>query len=401
MKVVIVQYAGDYREAVQRISRNGEETYYAQRYSVDAVADLAEQFGSVTVICCLTSTPYDEMLDNGVRAIGCGFSEPVDQRELGALVAKQNPDRLIIRTPMAQLLQWAASQPVPTIAVLADSFSLQGLRNRMRSYRYSRLLNHKAIEWVFNHGLNSCISLQSIGVSPDKIIPWDWPALVVPDLQPKALAEARAHTILFAGLVTAAKGIGDLLDAVAKLNQFDIRLRIAGSGDIEKFAAQATDLNIAEKVRFLGLLPHATILSEMRLADVVVVPSRHEYAEGFPMTIYETLCARTPLIASDHPMFRSNLTHELDSLIFNAGDSAGLAAALSRLLSEASLYSRLSTASAETWTRLQIPVKWAEAVKRWLTNSPQDRQWLFDHRWSSGLYSRSHPISQKVKRASA
>jgi len=41
----------------------------------------------------------------------------------------------------------------------------------------------------------------------------------------------------------------------------------------------------------------------MRSADAIVIPSRHEYPEGLPLTIYEALAARTPIVASDHQCF--------------------------------------------------------------------------------------------------
>ena len=382
-----MQYAGDYREAARRIAATGQETYYAQRYSVDAVALLAHRC-EATVICCLTEVAYDELLDNGVHAIGAGFSAPFDESALIGLVARQKPDRLIVRMPAMHLLNWAISQPFRTIAVFADSFSSTGLRGYIRHRRWAKLLNDRRIEWIFNHGLNSCISLKRIGVSADKTIPWDWPALVTPAAEVKSLRNDASHVVLYVGLVTEAKGIGDALQAVARLkvSRTPVTLKVLGSGEIPAFTALAGKLQIADRVRFEGLLAHARVLEEMRQADLVVVPSRHDYAEGFPMTIYETLSARTPLVASDHPMFRANLTDGVDALIFPAGNAAALGAAIGKLLSDSALYRRLSDASARTWTQLQLPVKWAEGLERWITDSPEDREWLFGHRLSSGIY---------------
>ena len=388
MRIVIVQYAGDYREAAGRINATGQETYYAQKYSVDAVAQLAHRCESVTVICGLTETAYDELLDNGVHAIGAGFSAPFDERALIDLVDREKPDRLIVRMPAMLLLKWATSQPLRTVAVLADSFSSKGIRGYIYNRRWAKLLNDKRIEWIFNHGLNSCISLRNIGVSADKTIPWDWPALVTPATEVKSLRSRASYEALYAGMVTEAKGIGDVLQAVARLKVTKTRvtLKVVGNGDIPAFAALAKKLQIEDCVRFQGLLPHEKVLEEMRQADLVIVPSRHEYSEGFPMTIYETLCARTPVVASDHPMFRANLTHEVDALIFPSGNVPALAAAIERLLSDRGLYRNLSVNSARTWTQLQLPVKWAEALDRWIADSPADREWLFGHRLSSGIY---------------
>jgi hypothetical protein len=44
--LLMVQYTGDYREAVQHSTEGGGETYYAQKYSVDAVAEIGKNRGS-------------------------------------------------------------------------------------------------------------------------------------------------------------------------------------------------------------------------------------------------------------------------------------------------------------------------------------------------------------------
>jgi glycosyltransferase involved in cell wall biosynthesis len=124
----------------------------------------------------------------------------------------------------------------------------------------------------------------------------------------------------------------------------------------------------------------------MRDADVVIIPSHHEYPEGCPMTIYEALCSRTPIIASDHPMFQNKLKDGTNALIFPAANAVALANCMEKLLANPELYERLSIDSYNAWKKLQIPVKWADMINRWLDNSPENRQWLFEHRISSGRY---------------
>jgi len=54
MRLLTVQYAGDYREAVERLEKGEGETYSAQKYSVDAVAEIGKTIEEVAVLCCLT-----------------------------------------------------------------------------------------------------------------------------------------------------------------------------------------------------------------------------------------------------------------------------------------------------------------------------------------------------------
>ena len=117
----------------------------------------------------------------------------------------------------------------------------------------------------------------------------------------------------------------------------------------------------------------------MRSADVVVIPSRHDYPEGFPLTIYEALCAQTPMIVSDHPMFCEQLKHRVSAMIFPASDSMALAESLRTLLTAPELYANLSAMSQATWEKLQVSVKWADLLERWLDPAPENQLWIANH----------------------
>ncbi|MEG4404802.1 glycosyltransferase [Microcoleus sp. MON2_D5] len=390
MRLLIVQYAGDYRESFERFAEGKGETYSAQKYSVDAVAEIGKLMEEVTVICCLTAEPYNRVLANGVRAIGTGFQGKIPMKNLLRLIAEQKPTHLVLRTPIGEIFQWAIRHKVKTIATLADSFSTEGLRKKIKNYWLASLLNNNQIEWIGNHGINSCLSIKKIGVKSSKIIPWDWPSTVTPDLFTQKTLPVGKSTwdLVYIGSITESKGVGDVIEAVAKLKakNLSMNLKIAGGGEIEKFTKQAKQLQVEDRVQFLGLLENNRVVHLMREADLVVIPSRHAYAEGVPMTIYEALCSRTPIIASDHPMFQNNLKHQENAMIFSASDSRDLAAQIEKLLSDSALYESISLVAADAWKRLQIPVKWALMIERWIDGSEENRQWLLEHTLSSGLY---------------
>lgn len=390
MRLLIVQYAGDYRETVQRFAEGGDETYYAQKYTVDAVAEIGKQIEEAAVLCCMTNEPYDEVVQNGVRAIGCGFSQKIDAKTLIKLIEAQNPTHLVVRTPIRDIFKWAIDKKVPTLAMLADSFSSKGIPNKLRNYLLANLLKNKRVEWIGNHGISSSTSLQRIGVKSDKIVPYDCPPTATPSsFSPKDLrVNATTWNLVYVGLISQSKGVGDVLESLANLRakNLPVRLKIAGQGETEYFLDQAKQLHVEDYVEFLGLVPNKVVVLLMRDADLVLIPSRHEYPEGFPYTIYEALCSRTPIVASDHPMFRNNLKHGSSAMIFPAGNAIALSACIEKLLSDSTLYLNLSVASYDTWTQLQIPVNWADMINRWLWDSDENRQWLFDHRLASGRY---------------
>jgi glycosyltransferase involved in cell wall biosynthesis len=398
MRLTIVQYGGDYRETWERFDRGGKATYQAQRYSVDFVGTLAQRLEQVTVICATTGTAYDTVLPNKVRAIGGGFPPDFRPRELVPLLARTEPDRLILVTPMLPLLDWASTRRVRTLATLADSFQATGLRSRLQHWRLARALNRPIIDWVANHGIGASLSLRNIGVNADKIVPWDWPPSHRPsEHAPRTLDPARPFSLVYVGSVSEEKGVGDLLRALQRLKQQEVApaLTVVGGDAGRSMEGLARELDLGGQVRFAGLVANEDVPDAMRAADAVVIPSRHEYAEGLPLTIYEALAARTPIIASDHPMFRGALTHEESALVFPAKKVDALASAIRRLGSDPDLYAHLSASSEAAWQALQLPVTWGALVEHWLSGTTEDQEWIGRHRLTSGLY--DAPIAARTK----
>jgi glycosyltransferase involved in cell wall biosynthesis len=161
---------------------------------------------------------------------------------------------------------------------------------------------------------------------------------------------------------------------------------VAGQGAVEQFRVMARERGVEDRVDFLGVVPNRSVIELMRSADAVVVPSRHEYTEAFPLTIIEALTCRTPLVVSDHPMFRDRLQDDVSALFFPAGQANELAARVTRLFGDPALYRSLSENSAAAWEALRIPVGLAELFTRWLEDTPESREWLREHRLASGRY---------------
>ncbi len=379
-RLLFVQFAGDYREAVKRFSEGGDETYYAQKYSVNVVAEAINVVDEVATLCCMTEEYYDEVLENGVRAIGAGFKDKIHMPFLLQLLETYQPTHIVIRAPLRGVIRWSIQHKLKILLTLADSFGLPRFKTMVQNYQLSQLLNHKQVDWVGNHGITASKSLNKIGVDAKKVIPWDWPHPVSPHLLPvkKLPTSQNLWTLVYVGGIQFNKGFDDILTAIATLTHrgFPVELKAAGLGDIALFIRKSHELNISGCVSFLGSVPNGEIIALMRDADLVLVPSRHEYPEGFPMTIYEALCSRTPLVVSDHPMFLDTLVHDVNALIFPAGNAIALSESIERLLSSPELYARLSGASCETWQRLQLTAKWGDIIHHWLCDTEVDRQWL-------------------------
>ena len=391
MRLVFVQF-GNYAEAVHRFATGGEETFYAQRYSVDFVAGLAARMEDLTVLHLLRDDP-PERLPSGVRSLGVEFyrkGKRPRHRELIRQLATLRPDHLILMSPLPLVLVWALANRVRTLPMFADSFHASGLKSRAKWALLARLLNNRRIDWVSNHNLAASLDLVRIGVKRDKVLPFDWPALIpVSERKAKTLRPGEAFRIIYVGQVSEAKGVGDLIDAVALLNhgtgEGRFRATIVGGHD-GSFTSRARAAGADQRIEFAGRVPHERIVPLMNEHDAVVVASRHEYAEGLPMTIYEGLCSRTPVVASDHPMFRVKLKHEDNALIFAAGNPAALAERLRALSTDSSLYARLSRNAEEAVAKFFCPLKYGELISRWLSGTEEDRRVLSTYSLASGRY---------------
>ncbi|MGA1830121.1 glycosyltransferase family 4 protein [Rhizobium wenxiniae] len=366
--LVIVQYAGDFREAALRLSEGGAETYRAQRYTVDYVQSLASRY-HVTTITGFTAEPYDSILPSGARAIGAGFTDRFHAPTILDLVRKTNPDRLILRLPNPILLRWAARKGVPTLALLADSFPAKTLKERFKRRVIAHYLKSPNVTLAANHGKRATRQLVDIGVPANKVVAWDFPAQDTPyDREAKLSAQGRK--ILYAGLLSAPKGVDDLLHATASLKRDGkpITVDLYGKGETDRLTHLAKTLGIGTEVNFKGLVANSEMVPAMSAADIVVVPSRHDYSEGLPLTIYEALCSRTPLVASDHPMFLENIEDGFSCVMFPGGNASALATKIDGLLTDAALYSRLSANAPEAWEKIQILLKWADVIEGWLAS---------------------------------
>ncbi len=385
-RLLIINFTGDVRDAYHRLANGGPETYYAQRYSLEAQASLQEYVDQVCVLACVGKEAYDEVLPNGVRALNGGLPHLNDPAPIFRLIEKIEPTHVALCTPELPLIRWLATKPYRSIGCFAGSIPNMNsglLRQAITLFRRAKLarcLNGPKFEWVGSYGLASCNLLVDAGVKPHKIIPWDLLLDAEPgSFEPKVLTqEARDFSVCFVGAIQEGKGVGDLIDAVALLRKdgFPIRATIVGN-DADGFARTRIEHHgLQDHVTLPGLIPNHEVEPFMRQNDVVVVPSRPEYPEGFPLVIHHGLRSRTPLVASNHPVFLLHLKDEVGALLFPAGDAPAMATAFRRVLTEPALYAQLSLSAHDTWRQMRLPVKWRDIIEHWIKGTAEDGRWL-------------------------
>lgn len=150
--------------------------------------------------------------------------------------------------------------------------------------------------------------------------------------------------ILFVGRLLAAKGIFDLVDAVARIRgRVDCRLRFAGDGrDEEPLRRRVHAAGLDGDTRLLGHLTSTDLIREYRQATVFALPS---YSEGFATVLAEAMDAGLPIVATGIRGAADHLTDGDNALLVPPGRVDLLADALYRVLTDAELRTRMGTAN--------------------------------------------------------
>jgi glycosyltransferase involved in cell wall biosynthesis len=161
---------------------------------------------------------------------------------------------------------------------------------------------------------------------------------------------AEGARILYAGQLYPWKGVDVLVEAVARIPE--ARLVILGGieaePDLARIRALVEARGIAPRTEMPGTVPQARVAEEIARAAVVVVPflrttmtERHTS----PLKVFEAMAAGRPIVATDLPASREVLEDGTDALLVPPGDPAALASALTRILADRQLGTRLARAA--------------------------------------------------------
>lgn len=164
---------------------------------------------------------------------------------------------------------------------------------------------------------------------------------------PALREEGEPGRVLFLGRIEAAKGIAELIDAVALLApRFpQLRLVLGGSGELEALRQAAQARGILERVELRGWLDAPARDAELARAAVFCLPS---HAEGLPMALLEAMAAGKAVVASAVGGIPELVHDGENGLLVPPRDGAALAAALARLLGDAGLCRQLGARARAT-----------------------------------------------------
>jgi glycogen(starch) synthase len=154
-------------------------------------------------------------------------------------------------------------------------------------------------------------------------------------------------TVVYAGRLEYEKGVQTLLRAVPRLKRRHpgLRVVVAGTGTYETGLKElAKDLRLGRSVELIGHIDRQALATLFAQASAVVVPSIYE---PFGMVALEAAVAGAPIVVSDTGGLRELVDHGVDGLRVPTEDAPALADAVTTLVKDQVLASRLARAAKE------------------------------------------------------
>lgn len=160
----------------------------------------------------------------------------------------------------------------------------------------------------------------------------------------------EANRLLFVGRLKKYKGVQHLLAAMKILHSrnLPVKLTITGEGDYARqLMLMVGRLNLQDSVDFLGFVSQEEKLHCLQSAYVAVFPSAKE---GWGLTVIESNCCGTPVVASDSDGLRDSVLDGKTGILVEHENPEALAEALENLLKSPGKRQQLSE-NAIQWAR--------------------------------------------------
>ena len=179
--------------------------------------------------------------------------------------------------------------------------------------------------------------------------------LVKPAIEPGS--QMNAPSILCPARLVPKKNHALLLAAFARLEHSEAMLTLAGDGaergELERLTAV---LGLADRVVFVGSIPHNELLDLMDAKPVVALTSNQE---GFGIALAEAMASGCAVVATDSGPTRELIENEVSGLVVPAGNAEAIAKAIDHLLSDPQLRQRLGEEARSRAAMFSVDRMWA------------------------------------------
>jgi glycosyltransferase involved in cell wall biosynthesis len=151
---------------------------------------------------------------------------------------------------------------------------------------------------------------------------------------PREDPATRQTKLIYLGLMEEARGVRQVIDAVAVLRSdgVPVTLDLVGDGrSLKSFQAHATALALGEdEVRFHGFVPYGEALSLVATMDAGLIPhyASESWESTIPNKLFDYMSLGLPVIASDVTPVKRVLTETGAGIVFRDRDADNLARAI-------------------------------------------------------------------------
>jgi PEP-CTERM/exosortase A-associated glycosyltransferase len=155
----------------------------------------------------------------------------------------------------------------------------------------------------------------------------------------RSLGLDEAETVGFIGSFYDYEGLDDLIAAMPQLveRRPKVQLLLVGGGPMEeKLRAQAAASPAADRIRFVGRVPHNEVDKYYALIDVLAYPRKAMRLTELvtPLKPLEAMAQRKLVAASDVGGHRELIEHGVTGTLFRPGDPAAIADSLAGLFEQ-------------------------------------------------------------------
>lgn len=160
-------------------------------------------------------------------------------------------------------------------------------------------------------------------LAPTSVVPYGFPEVI--EGRDYTFGGNRKLKLLFVGSLSQLKGLANVIEAVAELQEY-VELTIIG----RKKTTACEPLNAGlQKHRYIESLPHEGILREMRNHDVFVFPSLFE---GFGLVVTEAMSQGTPVITTNRTCGADMIIPNVDGWIVEPGSTQAIVSQINLIL---------------------------------------------------------------------
>ena len=280
------------------------------------------------------------------------------RRRLDGVVGEWRPDQIHAHSPVLTALAAlpvARRHDLPLLyeirafwedAAVGNGSAREGsLRYRLTRWLETRAVRRADAVAVICEGLRRDlvrrgIAADKILVSPNGVDLNLFGTPLSPDLAfARSLGLDGAETVGFIGSFYDYEGLDDLIAAMPLLAERrpKVRLLLVGGGPMEApLKAQAAASPAADRILFVGRVPHDQVDRYYALVDVLAYPRKAMRLTELvtPLKPLEAMAQRKLVAASDVGGHRELIEHGVTGTLFEPGDPAALAAALADLFEQ-------------------------------------------------------------------